>query len=191
MATITGSVGFTAAVYLRYREVFDRPPEYSELPPLVADLEVAETSSFLCQLNTELRLAVREREALAKVQTEWAAGLLDDETIRRLKERFGREHLADRPLFHAPQILNVLRLVIEHSRGAITNPRTDDAARYKLGTACLMMNDLFLTQEEHLSISSGTRDSRMLALITQLLEILRSDKQRRNLSYRLSIPNYV
>jgi hypothetical protein len=170
MATTTGPVGFTAAVYLMYREVFDRTPEYSELPPLVADLEVAETSSFLCQLNTELRLAVREREALAKVQTEWAAGLLDDETIQRLKERFGREHLADRPLFHAPQILNVLRLVIEHSRGT-TNPRTDDAARYKLGTACLMMNDLFLTQEEHLGISSGTTDSRMLALITQMLEV--------------------
>ncbi len=163
-------MGFTAAVYLMYREVFDRTPEYSELPPLVADLEVAETSSFLCQLNTELRLAAREREALAKVQTEWAAGLLDDETIQRLKQRFGREHLADRPLFHAPQILNVLRLVIEHSRGT-TNPRTDDAARYKLGTACLIMNDLFLTQEEHVRISSGTTDSRMLALIIQLLEV--------------------
>lgn len=170
MATTTGPVGFTAAVYLMYREVFDRTPEYSELPALVADLEVAETSSFLCQLNTELRLAVREREALAKVQTEWAAGLLDDETIRRLKERFGREHLADRPLFHAPQVLNILKLVIEHSRGTI-NPRTDDAARYRLGTACLMMNDLFLTQEEHVRISSGTTDSRMLALITQLLEV--------------------
>jgi hypothetical protein len=170
MATITGPVGFTAAVYLRYRDVFDRAPDYFELPALVADLEVAETSSFLCQLNTELRLAPREREALAKVQTEWAAGFLDDETIRRLKERFGREHLADRPLFHAPQVLSILKLVIEHSHGTI-NPRIDDAARYRLGTACLMMNDLFMTQEEHVKISSGTTDSRMLALIMQLLEV--------------------
>ena len=156
------------AVYLMYREVFDRTANISEITSLISDLEVAESISIICQLNIELRLATRDRDSLAKAQSEWAAFLLDDETKVRLKERFGSAHLADRPLFHAPQLLNVLKLVTENSSGD-RNPRTDDSARHKLGTACLMVNDLFLNTKEKQELASGNPESKALAFITQML----------------------
>jgi len=156
------------AVYLMYRDVFDRKAVLSEIPPLISDLEVAESLSIICQLSIELRLAKRDRESLAKLQTEWASSLLDDDTIARLKARFGNAHLADRPLFHAPQLLNVLKLIIENSSGD-KNPRTDDAARYRLGTVCLMVNDLFLNAKEKEELASDNGETKALALITSML----------------------
>jgi hypothetical protein len=111
---------------------------------------------------------VRDRESLGKVQTEWADYLFDDDTIARLKERFGSAHPADRPLFHSPQLLNVLKLITENSSGD-RNPRTDDSARHKLGTVCLMVNDLFLNSKEKQELASDNRESKALAFITQML----------------------
>jgi hypothetical protein len=156
------------AVYLTYSEVFDRNPELSEIHSLVSGLEVTESIAVICQLNAELRLAKRERESLAKVQNEWAAFLLDDETIQRLKQRFGREHLSERPLFHSPQLLNILKIVIERSSGT-SNPRSDEAARYGLGTACLMMNDLFVNTSEKQQLGSDNVETKALALMTSML----------------------
>jgi hypothetical protein len=42
----------------------------------------------------------RDKQAVAKVQQELAASFLDDETIARFKQRFGRIDIADRPVFH-------------------------------------------------------------------------------------------
>jgi hypothetical protein len=156
------------AVYLMYSDVFGRKPDASEIPVLISDLEFAETASVICQLNAELRLVNRDRDSLAKVQTEWAAFLFDDDTIDRLKRGFGNEHLADRPVFHAPQLLNVLKFIIDNSAGD-RNPRTDDTARYRLGTACLMVNDLFLNSNEKEELASDNTESKGLALITQML----------------------
>lgn len=64
--------------------------------------------------------------------------------------------------------LNLLKLVIENSTGDI-NPRTDDAARYKLGTACLMVNDLFLNSKEKEELASDSAETQMLALATHML----------------------
>ncbi len=158
------------AIYLMYRDVFDRNADLSEIPSLISDLEVAESVSVICQLSIELRLAKRDRESLAKVQTAWAAFLLDDDTIARLKERFGSAHLADRPLFHAPQLLNVLKLIIENSSGN-RNPRNDDTARYKIGTVCLMVNDLFLNTKEKQELASDNDETKALALITSMLSM--------------------
>lgn len=55
--------------------------------------------------------------------------------------------MGDRPLFHPTQLLNVLRLTVEHSRGK-RSPFTEESARHDLGDACLMMSDLMPTEEE-------------------------------------------
>jgi hypothetical protein len=156
------------AVYLMYRELFDRTPVLSELPPLISGLDCAETVGMFCQMNADLRLSKRKPEALASVQQQWAGFMFDDETIRRMKQRLGTAHMADRPVFESPQILNIMKLVIQNSAGDL-NPGICDDERYKLGTACLMMNDLFLTEREKEELSSGTREDKMRAITTQTL----------------------
>jgi len=154
--------------YFLYREVFDRTIEKSELLSVIQDLDPCKAAVVLCLISAELRLAKRDRETVGKVQQDLAGWLLDDATVGRMKERFGTTHTADRPVFHLPQVLNVLRLILEHASGA-RDPITDQGARYTLGTACLMMSDLYLTEDEHVALSSGTNESRMLAVMTQML----------------------
>ena len=123
---------YRMAVYFLYREVFDRTPELSELVFLVRDLDPPEASVVLCQLNADLRLPRRDKQAVAKVQQELAAHFLDDETIARFKQRFGPIDMADRPVFHPVQVLNVLRLVLQHSAGprqAVRNEYIEELKR--------------------------------------------------------------
>ena len=157
-----------AGRYFLYREVFDRIIEKSELTALIQDLDPCKAAIVLCQISAELRLAKRDRETVGKVQQDLAGWLLDDATVERMKERFGTTNTADRPIFHLPQVLNVLRLVLEHASG-LRDPITDQEARYTLGAACLMMSDMYLTEEEHVALSLGTNESRMLAIMTQML----------------------
>jgi len=159
---------YFGGAYFLYKDVFDRTPAISELQSLLQDLSRVEAVSVLSQLNAGLRLVKREREAAAKLQQDLAGAFFDDETIHRFKERFGPVHMGDRPVFHAPQVLNVIRLVVQHSTGS-EDPATDTTARYKLGTACLMMNDLMVTAEEEAVIASNApEEQRMRALMTQM-----------------------
>lgn len=151
-----------------YKEVFDTPPALPEVLSLLRDLDAVEASILLCQINAEFRLTEREREAMAKTQQMLAIHLLDDEIIDRFKARFGPVHMGDRIVFHPVQVLGVLRLVLQHSTGS-EKPADNPTVRYKVGRACLMMNDLLLTAEEASEISVGTDESRMKALMTQML----------------------
>jgi hypothetical protein len=159
---------YFGGAYFLYKDVFDRTPTLSQLQSLLCDLDCAEALALLCQVNADLRLCKREKEPAAKLQQELAGTFLDDETVARFKERFGPVNMADRPIFHTPQILNVARLVVLHSIGP-EKPMAAIAARYKLGTACLMMNDLMLTAEEEAAIASGPDEERMRVLMTQML----------------------
>jgi|HubBroStandDraft_6_1064221.scaffolds.fasta_scaffold03484_5 hypothetical protein len=156
------------ATILEYREVYDRPARLEELIFLISDLDVTATASVLCQMNADLRLTKREREATAKTQQLIAGGLLPDETIGRLKQRFGKEHMSERPIFYPAQLLSVLLLVLKHSVG-VRNPLIDDRARYALGDACLMMNDLMMTEGERAAVGPGSRDTVGRALMAQML----------------------
>jgi hypothetical protein len=156
------------AVVLEYREVYDRPADLEGLISLVRDLQPEDSVRLLCQMNADFRLTKREKEAIAKTQQEIAGGLLSDETIARMKARFGKEHLADRPVFHSAQILNVIRLVVEHSNGT-RSPLTDESARYALGTACLMMTDLMVSDDERRAVKANDNESVSGALMTQML----------------------
>ena len=157
------------ATILEYREVYDRPANLDELVALLQDLDLVTSASLLCQMNADFRLTKREREAMAKMQQEIAGGMLPDETVRRLKERFGQAHLSDRPIFYPAQMLNVLRLVSAHSTGS-RNPLADDSARYALGDACLMMNDLMMTEQEREAVAPGQEEKNVKrALMVQAL----------------------
>lgn len=159
--------GDFVGAYFCYSDVFDRRPALDEIIGLLRDLEPTETAAFLCRMHAEIRLVEKEREPFAKVQQMLASAFLDQETVDRFKQRFGTVHLADRPVFHTSQLLNVLRLVLVHSTGA-EDPSSSRVTGDKIGTACLMMNDLLLTAEEEMAISSGATDDRRLALMTQI-----------------------
>lgn len=159
---------YTTAIYFEYREIFDRCSRLDELLPLIGDLDAVEAAILLCQMNADLRLTKRNRDATAKMQQELAGGLLDDEAIRRLKERFGNSNMADRPIFHPAQILDVLRLVVLHSAGK-RQPLEDEKARYAVGLACLMMNDLLLTESERKALEPGKGERVARALMIQAL----------------------
>src|SRR5580693_3982305 len=108
---------FGGAFFL-YEDVYDRRPTLSELESALRDLDCAEALALLSQISADLRLSKREKEPAGKLQQELAGSLLDDETVDRFKKRFGSVHMADRPVFHTPQILNVMRLVVQHSSGS-------------------------------------------------------------------------
>ena len=159
---------YLGGAYFLYKDVFDCRPALSELLHSLRNLDRVEALALLCQINADLRLSKREKESAGKLQQDLAGSLLDDETVARFKERFGSVHMADRPVFHTVQILNVIRFVVQHSIGS-EKPLTDTAAGYKLGTACLMMNDLLLTEEEEAAIAIGPDEQRVQALMTQML----------------------
>lgn len=154
--------------FFSYKEIFDRVPTLKEAEGILAQLDPVETAVLLCQMSADVRLSKRKREEFGKMQRELAGGLFDDETIERLKKRFARVHCGDRPVFHSAQILNVLRLAIRHCAGP-GKPHSEEASRYKVGTACLMLSDLLLTEEEKVAITTGDEDSRRRALMTQML----------------------
>ena len=154
--------------FLEHREVYDHPASLDELIALIRDLDATESAILLCQMNADFRLTKRDKDAVAKVQQEIAGGLLSDKTISRLKERYGKVNMADRPVFHPVQLLNILRLTTEHSTG-VRSPLTDESARYALGDACLMMSDLMLTDQERKAVASRDHESVMQSLMVQLL----------------------
>jgi hypothetical protein len=112
-----------ASTLIEYREVYDRAANLPEMISLIRDLDAANSITLLCQMSADFRLAKRDRESIARIQQDIAGGLFGDETVRRLKQRFGKAHLSDRPVFYPAQILIVARLVMEHSRGT-RNPLT-------------------------------------------------------------------
>jgi hypothetical protein len=95
---------------------------------------------------------------------------LDEDTFRRLQERFPAEKLEDRPLFHPLQILNVLRLALQLCRDAPDRrPDQNKIDRYQLGAVCLMISDLLSTAKETEQIMRGNDDERARNLMVQML----------------------
>lgn len=159
---------YSIATVVEHRQIYDRPASLDEIVSLIRELDPVESAILLCQMNADFRLTKPDRGAVARVQQEIAGGLLSDEAIRRLKERLGTAHAADRPLFHPVQLLNLLRLTAAYGSGK-RSPLTDASARYDLGSACLMMNDVMMTAEERIAVASGDRQSVMGSLMTQML----------------------
>jgi hypothetical protein len=158
----------TIATILEHREIYDHPATLQDLVSLILELNLVDSARLFCQMNADFRLTKREREAVGKTQQDIAGGLLSDETIGRLKARFGRSHMADRPIFYPAQILNVFQLMLNHSKGP-RSPLTDESSRHALGNACLMMSDLMMTDGERRSVASGDREGISRALMAQML----------------------
>jgi hypothetical protein len=123
-------------------------------------------------VNVHIRHAFQEptRENLAWLQGFLLRNFLDEDTFRRLQERFPTEKLEDRLLFHPLQILNVLRLALRVCGDAPDRrPDQNENDRHQLGAACLMTSDLLSTEEEEKQIMQGNDDERAKNLMVQML----------------------
>lgn len=180
------------ATYFTYRELFDRLPSKEELDSLIKGLNAFNTVLLTARLNTMLRHATSSRnpqdtKAYENFQFWFAAAFLDADTKQRLESRFGEENLTRRPVFHPMQFLNIMRLALALADGdESARPDTSELHSHQLGAACLMVNDLFLTEEEQQNLKVGSIDDRRKQLMLQSLASLETSNPTpvRNLFFR-------
>ena len=82
------------------------------------------------------------------------ANFIDEELLSTLKNRYGRERMDVRQCFHRWQILTLLKWAILHCQAnGGADPDEDQLARYSLGRAAVMTNDLLMTRGAEDAIS--------------------------------------
>ena len=163
------SIGmYIGGPYFLYRELFDTTPSKEDAINSIAPLDLVESTALLCRINADLRLIDREPGGIDAMQQTLAGSLLDDQTIARLKERYGSVRPSSRPLFHTPQILNVMKLALSHCAGD-QKPYADPVARYRVGASCLITSDLLVNADEEIALRDGPEEDRTLALMMQTL----------------------
>jgi len=127
---------------------------------------------MLSRINLVLRHALQEqnRPNFGRVQQSLVAEFIDDNAFRRLQDQFAHVSMDDRPIFLPLAVLNIMRLVLVHSQRGIPESAVDNpAVRHSIGSACLMMNDLLVSEEEARRIKDGEEKVQRLELLVQLL----------------------
>jgi hypothetical protein len=159
-------------LYITYSDLFDQRPTTAELVSLLKGIPLRHATHVLSYMNLLVRAAMQEksRENFGKVQAQLFAGHLDDECFGRVKQRLPLARCEDRPIFLPHSILNVLRIVLTVGDPA-PQPRDDEneKIRFLIGRACLMVNDLLVSEEEAAALTAGTQDDRRIELIVQTL----------------------
>lgn len=161
-----------SGVIFSYFDVFDRQPTKAELIAFVEKLPLRHAASVISRINLALRYAMQEHGPanFGKVQEMLIAGHIDDEILGLLKARFPTEQCDKRPVFLPQNLLSVFRIVVTHCDSlAAPKEQEDEAVRYAIGRACLMMNSLLFTQDEGRALKLGTEDDRRIALMTQTI----------------------
>lgn len=177
------------ATYITYRELFDRPPTKAEVCEIFGGLNAFNTVLLAARCSTMFWMAAMGRRPGDKdsFQNWFATIFLDTESRQRLVSRFGPQKSSDRPVCYPLQLLNVTRLALALSQGDATpQPDTPEADRYRFGTACLMISDLFLTDEERVNLTEGTRDDKRKQFMLQMLASIEvsNPTRMRNLLFR-------
>jgi hypothetical protein len=177
------------ATYITYRELFDRVPTQGEVDETFKGLHAFNTVLLAARLNTMFWHSVtgQDPKEMDSFQYWFAKNFLDLDTRERLLARFGSQNASRRPVCHPLQLLNVIRLALALSEGEENaRPDTSEAHRHRLGTACLMISDLFLTAEEQANLVQGSRDDRRKQFMLQMLASLEvsNPTKIRNLLFR-------
>jgi hypothetical protein len=160
------------AVYITYQELFDRHPTQEELNQLISGLDALKTTMVAARLNTMVRRSVSQEDPNGGLnfQSWFVKEFFDDETRKRLMDRFGNENPNRRPVCHPIQLLSIMRITLAMAAGGgESQAEFTERDRHKFGTACLMVNDLFCTLEEREHIQTGPQDERMKHLLLQVL----------------------
>src|SRR6202166_4965465 len=180
------------AAYITYRELFDRTPTKEELGNIIKGMNAYHTVLLTARLSAMFRHATwsdhpQDAKALERFQYWFAAAFLDVETKQRLELRLGSQNPARRPVFHPLQFLNIMRLALGSADGdENARPDVSELHRFQLGTACLMVSDLLLSEEEQQNLKTGSIDDRRKQLMLQSLASLEISNPTpvRNLFFR-------
>lgn len=106
---------------------------------------------MLCMLNTLLSFYTKDIPNATRVQKRLAASLLNHKFLMRIEQKFARGSVVVHPVFHRQQLLAMLKKVLLESAedGQINpNPQQNIKVRFKLGEACLIMNNLLFPEEQ-------------------------------------------
>jgi hypothetical protein len=162
-----------SAIYITYEELFDRYPDVEELKNLFVGLNPSHTVLLLSRLSTMFRHSVSKQDPSEqfKFQAWFVNNFFDEETKKRLLDRFGNQHPQRRPVCHPLQLLNMMRLALTFGRATEISNDADsiDRLRTALGTASLMVNDIFCSPKEKEHIQQGAQDDRRKHLMLQIL----------------------
>ena len=156
--------------YIRYSELFDRMPSLADVEEIFAPLELAHAVLLLARINGHLRLGLqnRSRDNITWAQSFLISNFTDEETFRRLQERYPTQRLDERSVFHPLQVLNAVQIAFRVSSGS-RRADTDPSLRHRVGNALLMINDLLVSETEQRAILTGTADERRANLMVQFV----------------------
>ena len=161
-----------SAVCFSYSELFDRYPSLDEVIETISWIPMRHAIHVISTTNLAIRYAMQEhgKPNLGKVQEFVIAAHVDDEALGILKTRFPRANCVERPVFLSQNLLALLRLVIAHcDPDTEPNMQEDERARYSIGRACLMLNNLLFTREEEKTLNAGAECDRRLKLMAQAI----------------------
>jgi hypothetical protein len=159
------------AVYITFSELFQRHPSREELVDILKKLSAITSVMFALRINNIFRFCTgRHASEMPKFQLWFAQEYLDPDTRGRLLASFGAANASSRPLCHPLQLFYLAKLASNVGRDDETARNESlDVHRSKIGTACLMINDLFSSPEERASLTTGSRDDRARELMVQML----------------------
>jgi hypothetical protein len=141
-----------------YTDLFEDRPGEAKLNELLAPYQKATTFRLLAMLNTLLSFYDKDEENGHRVQHLLFANLTNEELYERIQNKFKTDSMTRHPIFHRQQLLALMkRLLLKQGDGEL-DPNSDTEARYQLGLACLMQNDLLNTEEQNKKLEEAKAD---------------------------------
>jgi len=128
---------------ITYKDLTGIHPSDDDFNALLASFQRFPAFRMVAMINTLLSFYDHEDEETAKkVQGFLLKNLIADDLFKSAQEKFGKDSVFLRPIFHAQQLLVLMkRLITATCADGELDPNNEGEARYQLGKACLMMND--------------------------------------------------
>jgi hypothetical protein len=128
---------------ITYKDLTGKRLSDRDFQDLLASFDPFPTFRMLAMINTLLSFYEHEDEKTAiEVHKFLLSNLTDESLFKKAQDKFGKESIRGRPVFHAQQLLPVMRRIITEGVTGVLDPNKDEKVRHELGKACLIFNDL-------------------------------------------------
>jgi hypothetical protein len=161
------------ATFPTWQELYGRRPAIEDVRQILHGLNQLKTVLLLSQISIHLALDRFHNKARQSqdLQAFLVSNFISDELLAKLKERYGPERTDVRRCFHPWQVLTLLKwAIVECPSSGGVNPDENQEAKYNLGRALVMTNDLLVTKGSRKAIDKHrpSEKRRILALQLQL-----------------------
>jgi hypothetical protein len=161
------------ATFPTWQELYGKRPSFEDIRQILQSLNRLKTTLLLSQISIHLSLDRFHDESKESqyLQGFLISNLISDDLLGRLKDRYGRERTDVRRCFHPWQVLTLLKwAIMECQPTAGADPGENQDARYSLGRALIMTNDLLATKGSQKAIGKHRESEkrRMIALQLQV-----------------------